>query len=208
MTETVVHVTTIEEWKSVLDVWFKQGYDWSYINKGKGYKEGLFYNGSRQLGLNVGDDDEISYWSLNGYNGDNLIEYSEFMAQQKGGNNMETYYVTRDQYALIEDLKDESINRLDYLLASTNKAYKTFNHLHVKESNALLRYLGGDTSIKFEIKDPLYRLWRIDDEGDTVYMIFLHDAPDWTRKKDVAFTAPLEEIKKHKTISWDIEEVN
>lgn len=83
MTETVVHITTIEEWKSVLDVWFKQGYDWSYINKGKGYKEGLFYNGSRQLGLNVGDDDEISYWSLNGYNGDNLIEYSEFMSRQK-----------------------------------------------------------------------------------------------------------------------------
>jgi len=31
--------------------------------------------------------------------------------------------------------------------------------------------------------------------------------PIWTVHNDNAFTAPLEEIKKHKTISWEIEEV-
>ncbi len=28
MAETVVHVTTLKQWKSVLDVWFRQGYSW------------------------------------------------------------------------------------------------------------------------------------------------------------------------------------
>lgn len=33
--ETVLHVTTLEEWKSVLDVWFEQGYYWH--DTGKSY---------------------------------------------------------------------------------------------------------------------------------------------------------------------------
>lgn len=79
MTETVVHVTTLEQWKSVLDVWFEQGYRWVISN---GYAEEHFYNGSRQLGLNVHGTNEISYFSNNDY-GDNLIEYADFMAQQE-----------------------------------------------------------------------------------------------------------------------------
>ena len=48
----------------------------------------------------------------------------------------------------------------------------------------------------------------IDDNGDMVYMKFNGlGTPDWTGAKDYAFTAPLEEIKKHKTTSWEIEEV-
>lgn len=48
MTETVVHVTTLEQWKSVLDVWFKQGYKWNHIND-KRYMEHIFNDGSRYL---------------------------------------------------------------------------------------------------------------------------------------------------------------
>jgi len=33
-----------------------------------------------------------------------------------------------------------------------------------------------------------------------------HGTPDWTMDEGYAFTAPLEEIKKHKTISWEVEE--
>lgn len=121
---------------------------------------------------------------------------------------METYYVTQEQLDLIEYLKNESINRLDYLLAITHKAYKTFNHLHVKESNALLRYLGGDDTIEFKVKEQLYRLSRIDDDGDTVYMHFHHGTPSWTTINKNAFTAPLEEIEKWGTPAWEIEEVD
>ena len=56
-------------------------------------------------------------------------------------------------------------------------------------------------------KEQLYRLWRIDDDGDKVYLTFSLGTPDWDSVKDCAFTAPLEEIKKHKTVSWEIEEV-
>ncbi len=40
MTETAVHVTTLEQWKSVLDVWFKQGYAWPAGDKE--YSEHIF----------------------------------------------------------------------------------------------------------------------------------------------------------------------
>ena len=50
MTETVVHVTTIEEWKSVLDIWFKQGYFW--VDGDDIYNEHYFWKyGSHQIGL-------------------------------------------------------------------------------------------------------------------------------------------------------------
>lgn len=81
MTETVVHVTTLEQWKSVLDVWFAQGYEW--FSSGQDYRENTFNDGSRQLALNIWGDDEITCFLNNDYHGDNLIEYADFMAQQK-----------------------------------------------------------------------------------------------------------------------------
>lgn len=199
MTETVVHVTTLDQWKSVLDVWFKQGYEWRW--GGKEYKERIFSNVGRLLFL----DDDIT-WDRTNPNSEPFIEYSEFMSQNKEDNKMKTYYVTQEQLDLIKDLKNESIDKLDYLLLNSNQAREIFNGLHVKESNVLLRYLGGDETVEFGVKEQLYRLWRIDDNGDRVYMKFSYGTPDWT-SASYAFTAPLEEIKKHKTISWEIEEV-
>lgn len=207
MTETVVHVTTLEQWKSVLDVWFKNGYAWSYINEG--YMEELFNKGSRQIGLNVNGEHEISYWSHNGYKGKNIIEYSEFMAQQKDDNKMETYYVTQEQLDLLE-----KANRTPYPLkniTSRVNLQKDFDEMCFETTElqkAILRYLGGDETIEFKVKEQLYRLWRIDDSGDTVYMKFSYGTPDWTMYEDRAFTAPLEEIKKNKTISWEVEQAD
>lgn len=81
MTETVVHVTTLEQWKSVLDVWFAQGYEW--FRNGDSYREKYYSNDSNQLALNIHDTDEITCFLNNDYRGDNLIEYADFMAQQK-----------------------------------------------------------------------------------------------------------------------------
>lgn len=205
MTETVVHVTTLEQWKSVLDVWFKQGYAWSYINEG--YMEELFNKGSRQLGLNVNGEHEISYWSHNGYKGKNIIEYSEFMAQQKDDNKMETYYVTQDQFDSIEELKVLP----QPLVAIMNKRYgidKLYNELPLSDKE-WLRYLGGDETVEFKVKEQLYRLWRIDAENDKVYMRFdVFGTPDSTMDEDHAFTVPLEEIKKWQTPAWEIEKAD
>lgn len=208
MKETVVHVTTIEEWKSVLDVWFGQGYDWPLCKGRNGYWEKFYYDGSRQLGLNANGFAEITCWSLNDYRGDNLIEYSDFMTQQKEDNKMKTYYVTQKQFDLIEELKLDNVELpFFHLVNSTTKdmqelAQNIPNELDPK----VLRYLGGDESIEFKVV-TLYRLWRINTQGKKVYMKFLNGTPDWTSTVYDAFTAPLEEIKKHKTISWEIEEV-
>ena len=122
---------------------------------------------------------------------------------------MKTYYVTQEQFDLIKDLKNESVDKLDYPLANSNQAHETFNGLHVKESNALLRYLGGDETIEFKIKEQLYRLWRINKNGDKVwFMLFNASEPEWASVKDNAFTAPLEEIKRWKTPAWDIEKAD
>lgn len=200
MTETVVHVTTLSQWHNVLDVWFKRGYAWSAGDKE--YSEHIFENGGRYLFL----DDYITY-SFSNSDSKPFIEYSEFMEKQKEDNKMTTYYVTQKQLDLIEELKEKKFP-LHAILTESNRYENIKVTLISQAEKALLRYLGGDTSIKFEIKDPLYRLWRIDDDGDMVYMKFnSHGTPDSTIHEDLAFTAPLEEIKKHKTISWEIQEV-
>lgn len=120
---------------------------------------------------------------------------------------MKTYYVTREQLDLIEELKSLP----NPLVAIMQKKYgmeTIYNELPAVSDREWLRYLGGDETIEFKVKETLYRLWRIDNEGDKVYM-WLTPAgnPDWTVNEDLTFTAPLEEIRKHKTISWEIEEV-
>lgn len=201
MTNTVVHVTTLEQWKSVLDVWFKQGYTW--IDGTKEYVGRIFEDGGRFLSL----CDTITYsYSITNPNSRPFIEYTDFMSQKKEDNKMETYYVTQEQLDLITELK----NLPSPLVAIMNKKYgieTLYNELPLNDVE-WFKYLSGDNTIKFKVKEPLYRLWRIDDNGDTVYMKFNGlGTPDWTGAKDYAFTAPLEEIKKHKTISWEIEEV-
>lgn len=198
MTETVVHVMTLEQWKSVLDVWFEQGYAW--LTGDKGYSEDVFELGGRYLCLS-GCIILCKFRNIP----QPIIEYSEFMAQQKEDKEVTTYYVTQKQLDFLNTMYEE-LYSLDELLNRHTEAKVIFYDFSIPEGNAVLRYLGGDTSIEFKVKETLYRLWRIDDNGDRVYMKFSYGTPDWT-SASYAFTAPLEEIKKHKTISWEIEEV-
>lgn len=199
MTKTVVRVTTLEQWKSVLDVCYKNGHYWLFTNTK--YNESIFEDGGRFLNL----DDYITYSRTNP-SSKPFIEYSEFMAQQKEDNKMETYYVTQEQLDLIESAKD-----LNYPLTgitAPENLQKEFDKTHFDNEKEILRYLGGDKTVEFKVKEPLYRLWRIDDCDDRTYMrINGFGTPDWTPHKDDAFTAPLEEIKKWKTPAWEIEKV-
>jgi len=116
-----------------------------------------------------------------------------------------TYYVTQKQLDFLNTMYEE-LYSLDELLNRHTEAKVIFYDFSIPEGNAVLRYLGGDTSIEFKVKETLYRLWRIDDDGDTVYMKFgIAGTPTYTSHEDDAFTAPLEEIKKHKTPAWEIE---
>ncbi|MGQ2286722.1 hypothetical protein ACT5YT_05585 [Leuconostoc suionicum] len=209
MTETVVHVTTLEQWKSVLDVWFEQGYTWFHFEKGD-YLESVFSGSHHYLHL----DDYISQTPDN-YDNEPFIEYSEFMAQQEKETAKETYYVTQEQLDLIEYLNDEAYPLL--ALAMNTFAYGSdfeekfdpnilFTDEFIGDSTvALAKYLGGDTSIEFKVKEQLYCLYHTEKNGRKRFM------SDWestTTSKKLAFTAPLEEIKKWQTPAWEIEKAD
>ncbi|MDV8931172.1 hypothetical protein [Leuconostoc citreum] len=202
--ETVVRVETIEQWRSVLDVWFAQGYEWL---SSKGYREDYFRNGSRQLRLNP--INKITFSGSNLYSEDDCIEYADFMSQQEKTMAKETYYVTEEQLDFINTMYEKLYPLVDGLLYSHKKAKEIFDEFSIKEEKAVLRCLGGDTSIEFKVKEQLYRLWRIDDENDRVYFYLDNETePDWTLNPPHAFTAPLEEINKWKTPAWDIEKAD
>ncbi|WP_273711529.1 hypothetical protein [Leuconostoc mesenteroides] len=119
----------------------------------------------------------------------------------------ETYYVTKEQLGLIEELKEE-VYPLHVLLTKSNRYEIIKVELSSEDEKALLRYLGGDETIEFKVKEQLYRLWRIDDCDDRTYMrINGFGTPDWTPHKDEAFTATREEIPKWTNPAWEIEKV-
>lgn len=133
-----------------------------------------------------------------------MVEYVRI--KNRGKKMTETYYVTQEQLDLIEELKSLPAP----LVAIMNKKYgidKLYNELPLSDKE-WLRYIGGDTSIEFKVKEPLYRLWRIDTDGVMVYMKFgVAGTPTYSSNEDNAFTATLEQIKKWKTPAWEIEEV-
>lgn len=123
---------------------------------------------------------------------------------------METYCVTQEQLDLIE-----KANRTPYPLTTITSRVnlqKDFDEMYFKTTElqkAILRYLGGDETIEFKVKEQLYRLWRIDEGRELVYMTFgSAGTPTYTIFEDSAFTATLEEIKKWKTPAWDIEKAD
>ncbi|MFT8756175.1 hypothetical protein [Leuconostoc pseudomesenteroides] len=198
MSETVVHVTTLEQWKSVLDVWFAQGYEWP--DSDKEYNEFIFEDDGIFLNL----DDYITYSRTNP-RFKPFIEYSEFMAQQKEDNKMAMVYeVSQSVFDELQRIKaHEGISIIGAI---------TLNAQLIKSieigNKAILRYLADDPAIEFKVKKPLYRLWRIDDNGDKVYMTFNLGTPDWDCAKDSAFTEPLYKIRNWQTPAWEIEKAD
>ncbi|WP_349533968.1 hypothetical protein [Leuconostoc citreum] len=146
--------------------------------------------------------------------GEPFIEYADFMNEQEKTIEewektmaKETCYVTQKQVDLINDLKET--NWPLAALVNSKDVFRPLNNgLEMIEEKAILRYLGGDETIEFKVKEQLYRLWRIDDEGERVYMKFSYGTPTWITDSTFAFTAPLEEIKKWQTPAWEIEKVD
>lgn len=81
MTETVVYVTTLDQWRSVLDIWFKQGFSWP--EDGQSYNQEYFTRGQRVLLLDKDNDILIPTPGKR-----EPISYQEFMANQKQDHQM------------------------------------------------------------------------------------------------------------------------
>ena len=198
MTETVVHVTTLDQWKSVLDVWFEKGYEWKEYSD-TDYHAYNFDIGNKILVLNR----YISYFSEYKF----AIEYSEFMSQQKEDNKMAMVYeVSQPVFDELQRIKAHEGTSLIGAIAVNTKYIKSIG----VGNKAILRYLADDPAIEFKaVKEQLYRLCRVDDDGDTVYMIINGwGTPSFSSNEDFAFTASLEEIKKWQTPAWEIEKVD
>ncbi|MFT8543671.1 MAG: hypothetical protein ABF768_03495 [Leuconostoc falkenbergense] len=199
MIETVVHVTTLEQWKSVLDVWFAQDYRWNYGSKS--YHEEYFERGQRFIRLI--SNGRILQGSFN--RAFKPVEYSEFMAQQKEDNKMATVYeVSQSVFDELQRIKAHEGTSLIGAITLNAQFIKSI----LVGNKAILRYLADDPAIEFKVKETLYRLWRVDDTGNRVYMLFHFGTPDWSRGDYNAFTAPLEEIEKWQTPAWEIEKVD
>lgn len=119
----------------------------------------------------------------------------------------ETYYVTQEQLDLIEELT-RKWKPLSALLTGFSGGWRKLDNIPQDFQKQVLCYIGGDETIEFKVKEPLYRLWRINNADNKVYMEFNLGTPDWTFYEEYAFTAPLDEIKKWKTPSWCVEEVD
>lgn len=119
-----------------------------------------------------------------------------------------TYYVTQEQLDLIEELK-EKLFPLHVLLNRSDRYENIKFELSSQEEKALLRYLGGDETIEFKVKEQLYRLYLVDVLGQRNYFTISNATalPDRTVVKEKAFVETLEEIKKWKTPAWGIEKV-
>ncbi|MDI6667080.1 hypothetical protein QMA56_05070 [Leuconostoc falkenbergense] len=196
MTETVVHVTTLEQWKSVLDVWFEQGYIW--VSGERKYSENLI----KSFEYLILDD----YIYCSDTEVGKPIEYSDFMAQQKEDNKMAMVYEVSQ--SVFDELQRIKAHEGTSLIGAITLNAKLIKSIEVG-NKAILRYLADDPEIEFKaVKEQLYRLWRIDTDGDRVYMKFSYGTPAYVSNKDFAFTASLEEITKWNNPAWEIEKVD
>jgi len=204
MTETIVHVTTLSQWRNILDILFKQGYSW---NSGSKEYEDIFFKDDDARYLRTWPDYTITCSSVPTYTTTaQLMEHYKFVTQQKEDNKMATYYVTQEQLDFIEKLKSKTYPAYNIINTGMKYLKITFG-LDADGEKALLRYLGGDETVEFKLKEQSYLLWRME-TNDRIYMrINEFGTPIWTVHKDNAFTAPLEEIEKWKTPAWEIEEV-
>lgn len=72
---TIVHVTTLSQWKSVLNVWFAQGYDWAHPGDNSQQHHIEYFNGGQRF-IALNKHNKI----LQGFfHKSDAIEYSEFM---------------------------------------------------------------------------------------------------------------------------------
>lgn len=117
---------------------------------------------------------------------------------------MTTYEVTQEQFDLIRDAKES-----EFVLVNALDIHSEFVDTTTGEfQKALLRYIGGDETIEFKVKEKVYRLRGEDNFGRIVYFRqSSQGVPDWTFHRYDALTGPIETLNKYWTSFWEFEEV-
>lgn len=126
-----------------------------------------------------------------------------------------THYVSDEQLDIISRLSDEAYPLLalamnafgygsDYEDSFDPSVLFTDEFID-NDTSALTRYLAGDETVVFKIKEDMYRLWGIDEQEGKVYFDNYSLLAPATDDKYKAFIAPIDEITKWKTPDWNIE---
>lgn len=203
--ETVVRVDTLKEYRAVLEKWFSKGYSWYDGGDQEPHDRYLTHNGARYLIL---EGNVVSY-SDGSYVENRKLEVMSFKELMDKEHGKVTYEVSEDQMALIEGAKDDQYPA-SYLMGH-NYVYEALfsaGDYDPEFERDLLRYLGGDANVAFQLKEPLYRLKGNESDGETVYFkLNVKESPSYTYDKSAAFVAPQEEITRWKSPFWEIEEV-
>jgi len=201
--EVVVRVDTVEEYRAVLDKWFDKGYDWITSLCSQDYHEGYFHGGGRYLILEA--DRRISSSSGQYVRDENLkvTPFKEFMVKERGE---VTYEVSEDQLGFIKEARENQYPA-SYLMVHDDEYVNMFSDVEYGTTfeRDLLKYLSGDESVVFQLKDPLFMLKGKDTDGDAVYFrLNTLDVPTYTYDKPDAFVASLKVITRWNTPFWEI----
>lgn len=218
--DEVIRVETLSEYRAVLDKWFDKGYNWGTTRRSQDHHEEYFTESSgRYLILDEGD---ISYSAGKHVREENLkvTPFKEFMAKEwevtPGPNSIGdipeqergkvTYEVSEVQMKFIKEAKG-SAYPATYLVWGDKEYKGLFSGYEYTEEfeRDLLRYLGGDESVVFQLMDPVFMLKGRDTDGDAVYFrLNTLDVPTYTYDKPQAFVASLKVITRWNTPFWEI----
>jgi len=201
--DEVVHVETLEEYRAVLDKWFENGYDFfSNLGTQDPHEEYFTKLDAQYVTLQaniIGYSAEKHVWDENL----KVTPFKEYMAKERGE---VTYEVSEELMAFINKVKDSEYPA-SYLVAN-DKEYEYLVYgveYGTTFERDLLRYLGGDDSVVFQLKDPLFMLKGKSADGDTVYFkLNIVELPTYTRGESDAFVASLKVITSWKTPFWEI----
>ena len=203
--EVVVRVDTVEEWNVVLEKWFKEGHDWYSNTKGKQKTHADYFTKYNAHYLLL-EGCRISHSTGEAIDTTKAMSFKEFMAKERGE---VTYEVSEEQMGFIKGAKD-SAYPASYLMVHDDEYVNMFSGVEYGTTfeHDLLRYLGGDESVVFQLKDPVFILKGKGTDGDAVYFTVNGvGAPTYTYDKPEAFTASREEITRWDNPFWEIEPV-
>lgn len=203
--EVVVRVDTVEEWIVVLEKWFKEGHDW-YSNANGKQKAHADYFTKYNAHYLLLEGCRISHSTGEAIDTTKAVSFKEFMAKEHGE---VTYEVSEEEMAFINKANDSEYPA-SYLMVYDGDYTNIFSDVEYGATfeRDLLRYLGGDESVVFQLKDPVFMLKGKDTHGDAVYFTtYSVGTPAYTYDKSDAFTASHEEITRWKTPFWEIEPV-
>lgn len=199
--DEVVHVETLEEYRAVLDKWFDKGYDWGTALHSQDLHEEYFNRiGARYLTLEA---DRIGYSFGLVIDKTKATPFKEFMAKELG---KVTYEVSDKQMKFIKEAKENQYPA-SYLMVHDDKYVNMFSGVEYGTifERDLLRYLGGDDRVVFQLMDPVFMLKGRDTDGDAVYFrLNTLDVPTYTYDKPQAFVASLKVITRWNTPFWEI----